>query len=178
MLRSEKEQITSNLFENLSKSKIVLGVDYRGLTVKQFSEVRRSLKASGGSAQVVKNTLLKRAFKDAFKNDSEIERGKFENLLNGPTLVVYSTSDPIEPTKILCKFADLLPALTVKGGFFEGEFLSDAKVSELSKMKGREEILGDLLRVILAPATNVVRLLNEPASQVVRVIAAQRDKLN
>jgi len=101
----------------------------------------------------------------------------FKESIVGPIMLITNEEDPIAPAKVLAKYAKEYECLEVRGGFFEGEFIDEGKINELSKMPGREELLSTLLRTILAPATNLVRLVNEPASQVVRVIAAHEKNL-
>lgn len=173
MLRSTKESIVNGLQERLKDSQIALCADYRGLTVDQMGELRNELRAVNASAKVVKNSLLKRSFANAHEEKGP-EEEKFLDLLQGPTLLISAIDDPIGPAKVLAKYVKEFEHLEAKGGYFEGEFLTEAKIQQLSKMPGREELLGKLLRTILAPGTNLVRLLNEPGSQVVRVIDAHR----
>jgi large subunit ribosomal protein L10 len=178
MLRSEKEQIVSGLGRKFKDSQISLCFDYRGLTVAQVQKLRRSLQEVSAEAEVVKNTLLRRSVKEAGYDTANEEVKKFFDTFNGPSMVVHCTTDPIAPAKVLCKYVKDFEKLSLKGGYFEGEFLSESKLDELSKMPGREELLSQLLRIMLAPATNLVRLINEPGTRVARVLSAQAEKLS
>jgi large subunit ribosomal protein L10 len=177
MLRHEKQNLVDGIREQLTGASIALCADYRGITVAQVSKLRRELRQSNTTVTVVKNTLIRRAVSEAYSAEGAEAVRSFAGILNGPTLLITNKSDPIGPTKVLAKYVKDIECLKVKGAFFEGEFLDDKKVEQLSQMPGKEELLASLLRVILAPATNVVRLINEPASLVVRVLAAQEKKL-
>jgi len=177
MLRQEKQDLVNEISGQLKGSSIALCADYRGITVKQVSKLREELRQSNTKVTVVKNTLIRRAVSEAFSSEEGNAVRSFVDILNGPTLLITNDSDPIGPTKILAKYVKDIECLKMKGAFFEGEFLDDKKIDQLSQIPGREELLASLLRVILAPATNMVRLLNEPASLVVRVLAAQEEKL-
>jgi large subunit ribosomal protein L10 len=177
MLRHEKQNLVDGIREQLTGASIALCADYRGITVAQVSKLRQELRQSNTKVTVVKNTLIRRAVNEAYSAEEAEAVRKFAGILEGPTLLITNKSDPIGPTKVLAKYVKDIPCLKVKGAFFEGEFLDDKKVEQLSQMPGKEELMSSLLRVILAPATNMVRLINEPASLVVRVLGAQEKKL-
>jgi large subunit ribosomal protein L10 len=178
MLRQEKQSLVEDVQERLKGSSIALCADYRGITVAQVSGLRREMRACGARVSVVKNTLIRRAVNFAFSGEEEVAVKSFLGVLEGPTLLITNNDDPIAPTKILANYADKIESLKIKGAFFEGGFLTDARVMELSKMPGKEELLSSLLRVIMAPATNLVRLVNEPGSQFVRLVAAHEKNLS
>lgn len=177
MLRHEKQNLVEGIREQLTGASIALCADYRGITVAQVSKLRHELRQSNTTVTVVKNTLIRRAVDEAYSAEEAEAVRNFAGILKGPTLLITNKTDPIGPTKVLAKYVKDIECLKIKGAFFEGEFLDDKKVEQLSQMPGKEELLASLLRVILAPATNVVRLINEPASLVVRVLGAQEKKL-
>lgn len=177
MLRSEKQDLVTTLTARLKGSSIALCADYRGLTVAQVNNLRGELRSGGSRATVFKNTLIRRSVAEAMATSASHQVEAFQQSIIGPIMLITNEEDPIAPAKVLAKYAKEYECLEVRGGFFEGEFIDEAKINELSKMPGREELLSTLLRTILAPATNLVRLVNEPASQVVRVIAAHEKNL-
>ncbi len=181
MLRTEKEAIVSNIQSVLERSAIALCVDYRGLNVNEIMEFRKKIKGAGGQAVVLKNKLLYYAFTRAFNSESDeigSQEQRFVDILNGPTMLVVGDEDPIAPTKVIVEQAKQLEALEIKGGFLDGEFITDSRIDQLSKLPGREEVLGQLLRTLMAPATNLARLVNEPASQLARVVRTYGDQLS
>lgn len=181
MNRADKLEEISWLTDQFGKSQIAVCVDYRGLKVSQVTQLRRELKQAGSIAKVVKNTLGRISAEKTLKGKVENDVQKFMKMFVGPTLVVYSHTDPIAPTKVLSNFlsntAKDAARITIKGAFLDGQYVDPAGVDNLSKMPGREETLSMLLRLLNAPATNLARLLNAPAEQLTRVIDAQRQKL-
>lgn len=175
MDRAQKHQEVDTLQASFAKAELVLCADYRGLTVEQVTNLRKSLRTAGASARVVKNKLAKIAVKreDAFKTEAE----RFLQVFHGPTMVVFSDVDPIAPTKALTEFAKKNAKLEIKGAWVDGRFVDPAGVEALSKMPGKQELLGQLLSLFNAPATRLVGLLQAPAAQVVRLLEAQRKNL-
>lgn len=177
MDRAQKTEEIKMLTEWFTNSQVAICADYRGMTVAQLSSLRRNIRAAGGKTRVVKNTLARRSAREALKGRTPTAVDNFVDQLSGPTLVVYSFSDPVAPTKVLAKIAKDVEAFRVKGAFLDGQFLDDQGVEQLSNMPGREEVLSQLLRLMNTPATSLVRLLAAPATQVVRVVDAYREKL-
>jgi large subunit ribosomal protein L10 len=177
MDRAERKAEIEFLTDCLKKTNVAVCADYRGLTVAQVTVLRKELRAAGAGARVVKNTLAKRSIAQAFGADSAEEAQKFQNIFKGPIFLMYSFKDPVGPTKVLVKHAKNIECLSVKGAFFEGKFLDEKRVLELSNMPGKEEVLSMLLRLISTPATNLVRILQAPGEQFVRVLGAQSRKL-
>ena len=178
MDRAERDAEIETLKSSFNAAQIALCADYRGMTVAKATQLRRELRAAGANVRVVKNTLVRIAAQRSISEvapKSEFER--FESMLDGPSMMIYSDSDPIGPTKILAKFAKDNEGFKLKGAWFEGKYVDSKGVDTLSKMPGREELLGMLLRLLGTPATQLVRLINAPAQQVMNVLDAQRGKL-
>jgi large subunit ribosomal protein L10 len=148
-------------------AKIAIVTEYRGLTVAQMTRLRREIRQASGEYQVIKNTLVRRAFKDT-SYDS------LERLLQGPNGWVFGYEDPVMLSKALVKFVEENEKLTIKGGVFEGEFMDPAKVKILSQMPSRPELQAKLLALMQAPATHLVRLIQEPGARVVRLLETLR----
>jgi large subunit ribosomal protein L10 len=173
----QKNVEVSTLTEWFKTSQVAVCADYRGMTVAQLSNFRKQIRAAGGKTRVVKNTLARLGAKQALTGKTSKDLDLFVSSLKGPTLIVYSFSDPVAPTKIIAKTAKDVEAFTIKGAFLDGQFLDDSGVQTLSQMPGREEVLAQLLRLMNTPATSLVRLLAAPGTQVVRCIEAYREKL-
>ncbi|MBI1996667.1 MAG: 50S ribosomal protein L10, partial [Deltaproteobacteria bacterium] len=120
-----------------------------------------------GEYQVIKNTLVRRALKDTAYGD-------LERLLQGPNGWVFAYDDPVMLTKALVKFANDNDKLAIKGGVFEGQFMDSAKVKILAQMPSKPELQAKLLAMINAPATQLVRLIQEPGARVVRLLDTLR----
>ena len=178
MNRVEKREEIELLSGYLNKAQIALCADYRGLTVGQITELRRSLRKVGSVGRVVKNTLAKLSIESAYKNSDLEEVKKFQGIFEGPSLLVVSNEDPVSPSKVLAEFGKIYKPFQIKGGWFEGGFVDQGGVQALAMLPSREELLAQLLRLINAPATQVVRLMQAPASQMVQLLEAYRQKMS
>lgn len=176
MLRADKENLVAGVAQRLRESPIALCGDFRGLTVSQLTRLRSDLRSAGCRATVLKNTLFRSAVRASVEVTPSVEA--FLGIVVGPSLLITSSTDPIAPAKIVSKYAKDFEHFQVKGAFFEGDFLDESRLTELSMMPGREELLAQLLRTMLAPATNIVRLVNEPGTMLARLVAARETQLS
>ena len=87
---------------------------------------------------------------------------------------MFAYDDPVLLTKTLLKFADDNDKLTIKGGVFEGRFMDPAGVKVLSQMPSKPELQAKLLAMINAPATQLLRTIQEPGAQMVRLLESLR----
>jgi large subunit ribosomal protein L10 len=158
------EEITSRFQES---SATVL-TEYRGLTVAQLTELRRSLGA-GSSYAVVKNTLTKRAADAVGHSD-------LAPLLSGPTGIAFIQGDPVEAAKAIRDFARANPMLVVKGGVVEGRTVDAAEVTRLADVESREVLLARLAGAMKGNLTKAAGLFQAPLSQVARLAAALQEK--
>ena len=142
--------------------------EYRGLTVKQLQDLRRSLHGNADYA-VVKNTLAKLAANEAGING-------FDDLLTGPTAIAFINGDVVEAAKGLRDFAKANPTLVIKGGVLDGKPLDAAEVAKLADLESREVLLGKLAGAMLASLSQAVYLLNAPIAQVARLAGALQAK--
>ncbi|MBC7592449.1 MAG: 50S ribosomal protein L10 [Kineosporiaceae bacterium] len=168
MANPEKAAAVAELAENFRNSNGAVLTDYRGLTVKQLQDLRRSL---GGSASyaVAKNTLTKIAAKEAGIEFSD-------SLLTGPTAIAFITGDPVEAAKGLRDFAKANPPLIIKGGFLDGKQLDADEIKKLADLESREVLLAKLAGGMKASLQNAVSLFNAPLSQAARVFGALQAK--
>jgi large subunit ribosomal protein L10 len=164
---SEKAETVDAVHRRLKSAKMAIVTEYRGLSVAQITRLRREIRQASGEYQVLKNTLVRRALKDTVFGD-------LEKLLEGPNGWVFAYEDPVELSKALVKFADDNDKLRIKGGVFEGRFMDTAGVKVLSQMPSKPELQAKLLAMINAPATQLVRLIQEPGARVVRLMESLR----
>ena len=167
-VRSDKAAAVAELAEAFRGSAAAVLTEYRGLTVKQISELRTALGADTSYA-VVKNTLTKIAASDA-----GIEG--LAELLSGPTAVAFVKGEPVEAAKALRDFAKAHPALVVKGGVMDGKALTVDEVRKLADLESREVLLGKMAGALLASLSNAVYLLNAPLAQAARLAGALQAK--
>ena len=168
MARPDKAAAVAELTEEFRSSNAAVLTEYRGLTVAQLKELRRSLGADTSYA-VVKNTLTKIAAKDAGV-------AAFDDLLQGPSAIAFVKGDPVEAAKGLRDFAKAHPLLVIKGGVLDGKSLSPAEITKLADLESREVLLAKMAGALQASLTNAVSLFAAPLAQTARVIEALRQK--
>src|SRR6266513_484784 len=169
-MRPEKASIVSDLSEKLSRSPFLLVTDYQRMKVDQFGELRNRLAPAGAEVRVVKNSFLKRAMANSGMPD-------VADKLTGQTAIVMGENDVAPVAKILKLFAAEFKIATLKIGVVDKEVLSTADVEALAELPSREILLSQLLGLFLAPATRLVRVLNEPASAFARLLSAKASKM-
>ena len=168
MARAEKQAAVTEIVDSFNDSAGAVLTEYRGLTVKQLQELRRSL-GENASYAVVKNTLAKLAAKDAGIDG-------FDDLLTGPTAIAFINGDVVEAAKGLRDFAKANPTLVIKGGVLDGKPLDANEVAKLADLESREVLMGKLAGAMLASLSQAVYLLNAPIAQVARLAGALQAK--
>lgn len=168
MARPDKAAAVAELAENFRESNGAVLTEYRGLSVKQLQELRRSLGESV-SYTVAKNTLTKIAAKDA---GIELD----DSLLTGPTAIAFINGDPVEAAKSLRDFAKDNKPLVIKGGFLDGKVVSADEIKKMADLESREVLLAKLAGGLKANLSKAAALFNAPLSQAVRTFAALQAK--
>ncbi len=163
MNRAEKAANVEALRERFAQAKVTLLAVSRGLSVGKMQELRRALKAAGGEYKVAKNTLARRALQDTAYT-------RLEQMLEGPTGLVFGYADPVAVTKVLVRFAEENDKLSIAGAVLDQRLLEPAAVTELAKLPSREVLLGKLLALMQAPAVQLLRTINEPGARVARLL--------
>jgi len=164
MARAEKQAAVTEIVESFNDAAGAVLTDYRGLTVKELQELRRSLGENANYA-VVKNTLAKLAAKEAGIDG-------FDELLIGPTAIAFINGDVVEAAKGLRDFAKANPALIIKGGILDGQPLDAKEIAKLASLESREVLMGKLAGAMLASLSQAVYLLNAPLAQAARLAGA------
>jgi large subunit ribosomal protein L10 len=165
---TEKTTAVAEITEQFANSSAAVITEYRGLTVKQITDLRRALGRETTYA-VVKNTLTKRAAADAGV-------ALDESLLVGPTAIAFVSGDPVEAAKGLRDFARANPLLVIKGGVLEGKTLSAAEVTRIADLESREVLLAKLAGAMKALPTRAAGLFQAPLAQVARLAKALEEK--
>ena len=169
-MRPEKANIVSDLSERLNRSPFLLVTDYQRMKVDQFGELRNRLAPAGAEMRVVKNSFLKRAMANSGMPD-------VGDKLIGQTAIVMGENDVAPVAKILKLFAAEFKIATLKIGVVDKALLSTSEVEALAELPSREILLSQLLGLLLAPATRLVRILNEPASAFARLLKAREEQV-
>jgi large subunit ribosomal protein L10 len=168
MARADKQAAVAAIADSFNDSAGAVLTEYRGLTVKQLQDLRRSL-GENASYAVVKNTLAKIAATQAGIDS-------FDDLLTGPTAIAFIRGDVVEAAKGLRDFARANPALIIKGGVLDGKHLEAAEIAKLADLESREVLLGKMAGVMLASLSQAVYLFNAPITQVARLAGALEEK--
>ena len=153
-----KQPVVEEIYAGVKDAASVVLVDYRGLTVEQDTQLRKSLREAGVSYKVYKNTMMHLAFKGT----------DFEGLapyLEGPSAIAYSTTDATAPARVLAEFAKKADKLEIKAGVVEGTVYDAAGMAKIAEIPSREVLLSRLLGSMQSPITNLARVLNQIAEK-------------
>ena len=168
MARADKATAVADIAEQFKASTATVITDYRGLSVANLAELRRSLAGSATYA-VAKNTLIKRAASEA-----GIEG--LDELFVGPTAIAFVSGEAVDAAKAIKTFAKDHKALVIKGGYMDGHPLTVAEVEHIADLESREVLLAKLAGAMKANLSKAAALFNAPASQVARLAAALQEK--
>ena len=164
MARPEKAAKVSELGQKFTDSAAVVLTEYRGLTVKDLQDLRRSL-GDGATYAVAKNTLALLAAREA-----GIEG--IDSTLTGPTAFTFITGDIAKVTKGLRDFAKAHPFLAIKGGVLEGKFLDAKAVLKLADLESREVLLSKMAGAMKGSLAKAAGTLAAPLSKSARLFGA------
>jgi len=165
---TDKSAAVAEITESFNSASAAVITEYRGLSVKQITQLRRALGRDTTYA-VVKNTLTRRAAADA---GVPID----DSLLTGPTAIAFVKGDPVEAAKGLRDFAKTTPMLVIKGGILDGKALSAAEVAKIADLDSREVLLAKLAGALKALPTRAAGLFQAPLSQMARLAKALEEK--
>ena len=140
---SAKQDVVSEISSKIKDSQSTVVVEYRGLTVAEVTELRRTLRAENVDFKVYKNTMAQRAV-------DELGFEGLKNSLTGPNAMAFS-SDATAPARVLSKFAKDHKALVLKSGIVEGKEVDLDTLKELANLPGREGMLSMLLSCLQSP---------------------------
>lgn len=171
MDRTGKEQIVGEIKETFDNVMSIVLADFRGLDVDSVTALRDEFRNANCGYRVMKNTLVKLAIKDT---DMEV----MSEHLAGPTAVIWSRESPADAAKIAVKYAKDNKKFVIKGGYFEGQSLDAAGVSQLSKMPDKPQVQASLLMTFLAAPQQFVRTTLAGPQNFMYLLAARERSLN
>ena len=157
ILNQKKEEV-SKLATEMKEAKLILLTDYRGITVEGDTELRRNLRNANANARVIKNNITRRALAEA-----GIEG--LEDKLVGPTAVILSNEDYLEPSKVIYNFTKSNDFYKIKGGVIDGKVMTAEEIITLAKLPSRETLLSMLAGALLSNISKVAVALNEVKKQ-------------
>jgi large subunit ribosomal protein L10 len=168
MAQADKATAVADIAEQFKSSTATVITEYRGLTVANLAELRRSLSGSA-TYSVAKNTLIKRAASEAGVEG-------LDELFVGPTAIAFVSGEAVDAAKAIKKFAKDHKALVIKGGYMDGRALTVAEVERIADLESREVLLAKLAGAMKANLSKAAGLFNAPASQMARLAAALQEK--
>jgi large subunit ribosomal protein L10 len=170
MPRPEKIERVAELRQRIEGSAALLLAEYRGLTVSEIMDLRRSLRETETTFRVVKNTLMQRA-----AGDAGIE--ELKALLAGPSAVAFVSGDPVAAAKAIKNAAKQYPTLVLKGGYMDGQVLSAEDANGLADLESREVMLSTIAGMLKSEMSRAAAMFVAAQSRFLGVLEAYKEKL-
>ena len=170
MPKTEKIERVAELRAGIDGSDALLLTEYRGLTVSDITELRRSLAEGGTRFAVVKNTLMQRAAADASIVD-------LEPMLEGPTAVAFIVGDPVAAAKKVVEAAKKFPSLILKGGYMDGQVLSADEAKGLADLESREVMLSKIAGLLKGEMSRAASMFVSAQSKFLSLLEAYKEKV-
>ena len=170
MPNATKIERVAELKEQIESANALLLTEYRGLTVEEITELRRSLRDVDASLAVIKNTLMQRA-----ANDAGI--AELDELLAGPSAVAFVNGDVVAVAKKLKDASKLYPALVIKGGYLDGAPLDAASASALADLESREVMLSKIAGLLKSEMSRAAATFIATQSKFLSLLEAYKEKL-
>jgi large subunit ribosomal protein L10 len=164
----QKQAVVAEVSAQVKQAQAIVVAEYRGLEVKDMTDLRKKARTSGVYLRVLKNTLVRRAVADT-------PFAGLSDKMVGP-LAYGISSDPVKVAKVLNDFAKSNEKFIIKAGAMANTVMSPKDVASLASMPSREELLSKLMGTMQAPIAKFVRTLNEVPGKFVRTVAAVRDQ--
>jgi large subunit ribosomal protein L10 len=168
-MRAEKKFISAEYASRLSQSPFFLVVDYRGLSVGQFNELRKRLAKAGAELHVVKNTLFRVAAKESGIAD-------LQGALAGQLAVVTGKKDFAAAAKVLKTYQSEFEKPKLQFGYIGTQALKVDEIRAIADLPPLDQLQGKILGLLQAPAQKLVAVINTPGSQIARVLKAKSEK--
>ena len=168
-MRPEKSTIVADLSQQLNQSPFLIIVDYTGMTVNHFAELRKRLGESGAECHVVKNSMLRRSL-------AHVEWPELGDALQGQNAMVTGPSDVCAAAKVIKSFKAVFTKPEFRGGVLDRAVLSVEQLVALADLPPKAVLQAQLLGLLSSPATKLVRVLSEPAASLARLLQAKNDQ--
>jgi large subunit ribosomal protein L10 len=170
MPSTKKIERVAELKEQIEGSTALLLTEYRGLTVSEITELRKSLRDGGASFSVIKNTLMRRALE-------QTEAAELGSLFDGPSAVAFVHEDPVAAAKSVTTAAKKFPALALKGGFVEGRLLNADEAKSLADLESREVMLSKLAGLMKGEMSRAAAVFQATQARFLSLLEAFKAKL-
>ena len=155
---NQKKEEVKKLAEAMKNAKLILLTDYRGINVIDDTVLRKDLRNTGAKYSIIKNNITKRAL-------AECGLEGLEDKLEGPTAVIISDGDYLEPSKIIYNFTKKNEYYTIKGGIIDGKVMTPEEIITLAKLPSRETLLSMLAGALLGNISKIAVALEEVRKQ-------------
>lgn len=149
----KKEQVTK-LAEEMKEAKLILLTDYRGINVEDVTNLRKDLRNQNAEYKVIKNNITKRALETCGIKE-------LDSVLEGPTAVIMTNEDYLEPTKTIYEFTKKNDYYKIKGGVIEGKVMTTEEIITLAKLPSRQDLLSMLAGALLANVSKLAVALDQ-----------------
>lgn len=169
MPKAEKTALVAEIKDRFNAASGVIMADYRGLTVKRMQALRSQLREAGADLKVYKNTLTQIALR-------ELALPSMDDMLEGPTVFVFATGDPVPAAKTLADFAKEAKVLELKGGFVDGTVIDAEQVKALASLPSREVLVAQVMGLLVSPVRGFMSMCNASVSAFARVVRAVADQ--
>jgi large subunit ribosomal protein L10 len=167
--KARKTELVTEYADLLEQSRAIFLTDYKGMSVKQLSELRAGAREVEGRISVTKNTLLRYALEETGQTIPD-------DLLSGQTAAGFALGEAPALAKALVDFAKAEELFVIKGALLDGRLLSPDEVEALAKLPSKEQLRAQIMGLINAPARNLASVVASGVRQVVNVIDAYSKK--
>ena len=169
MKRSDKNNFVNKMKDELMNSSSIVVAHYSGLSVLETDDLRKEMRNNGAKFRITKNRLTKIALaKTRFKDITD--------LFTGPTAIAYS-SDPVAAAKVAVNFEKKSKNFKIIGGAYDGEKIDKEKINFLATLPSLDELKGQIIGLIIAPAQKIALILKEPGGQLARLMSSRSKQL-
>ena len=171
MPTERKIEAVSALTDALNRSTVVIGAEYRGLSVKDSTALRRQLSDVGVEMHVIKNTLFWRAADAAGKQT-------MAELAEGPTALIIGYADPIAPIKTVVEYQRTARnTFAARKAFLEGQVFPANRLNELATLPSKETLIAQVAGALQSPITSLVYLLEATLQEFVGLLDARAEQV-
>ena len=169
--KQDKMELAKKYGEKFKNASSVFVLDYKGLTVKEIQELRKSVKKANAQFSVVKNSVLKYG-----ASGSDVE--KIADIFPRPHAIAICDEDPVSVAKAFVESIKTLPQVKLKGGIVDGSVVSEDDIKNLSKLPSREVLLSQFLGLLNSPLSDFLSALKNMQTKIVYAISEVKNKKN
>lgn len=167
MDRQAKTAVVGEFRDRFRTAAMTVVTDYSGLSVDKMTQLRRDVREAAGEYRIAKNNLVRLAIRDTAHQ-------ALEDFLSGPNGWAFAYDDPVNLSKALVKFAEQNAELTIKGAILDGALLEPVAVKDLATLPSLPEMQAQVLSLLQAPASGLLRTIQEPGVQLARLLETLR----